>query len=51
MQMKAAELGLKAQELEQKGQIEQAKIMQKQRSDIMNYYTVIANQGQGRPKE
>lgn len=51
MQMNAAELGLKAQELEQKGQIEQAKIMQKQRSDIMNYYTVLANQGQGRPEE
>ena len=51
IQIDAKELALKAAELQQKGQIEQAKILQSQREAMLNVVTVMINSGQGRPKE
>jgi hypothetical protein len=48
----AQKLGIQVMELQQKGEIEQAKLAQKQQSDLMNMYTVMINSGQrGRPRE
>jgi hypothetical protein len=50
MQEIAQKLQLQAMELEQDGQIEMAKLAQKQRSDIMNMMTVMIN-AQGGKKD
>jgi hypothetical protein len=48
----AQKIGLDVAELQQKGQIEQAKLAQKREESLMTMYTVMINSGQrGRPSE